>query len=75
MFKVWRAGESPNDVPKYSYQEKNEVERDGDFLHFPFQRQFLPVIHQSQAEEEASQSSSQMTELPVGNQRESGEGY
>ena len=60
---MW-VGENSNDVPEYSYQEKSEVETDGDLLEFCLPQLDLPVIQQRQAEEEAGESSSQVTSVP-----------
>ena len=60
---MW-VGENSNDVPEYSYQEKSEVETDGDLLEFFLPQLDLPVIQQRQAEKEAGESSSQVTRVP-----------
>ena len=52
-------------VPENSCEEKNEVESDGDFLEFFLPQLDLPVIQESQAEEETSQRSSQVSRVPV----------
>ena len=52
-------------MPEYPYEEKNEVESDRDFLQFFLPQLDLPVIQESQAEEQTGQSSSQVSRVPV----------
>ena len=56
-------------VPENSCEEKNEVESDGDFLEYFLPQLHLPVIQESQAEEQTSQRSSQVSRVPVCIQR------
>ena len=51
-------------VPEYSREEEEEVERDGDFLQCFLPELHLPVVQQSQPEQEAGQSSGQVAAVP-----------
>ena len=51
-------------MPEDSYEEKNEVESDGDFLEFFLPDLHLPVVQQGQAKQETGQSSCQVATVP-----------
>ena len=51
-------------MPEDSYEEKNEVESDGDFLEFFLPDLHLPVVQKGQAKQETGQSSCQVATVP-----------